>query len=362
MIFWIFLCIFVILLYLLEDNLPYPIKKLFSILILFIVLVVSGFRYRIGWDYDHYMYLFEKLDTIDISSEISLTIIINLLKSLSLDFQALFLFYSLFTLLFLWQGIKYYSQFPVMSLLFYVLIPELYWTSFSEIRQFLAISIFFYGSRFIIERNLLKFTLVLLVAAFVHTSAIFLWPLYFFVTKYYKKVFHISLIILSITISANKLQLPYLQTIFEIFDLKYIYYVTNIEYTKSLSSNIIQWIFIPFWLIILIKRINAESRKCDLLVVNMLTLGLALDYLTDFSQPLNRIIYYFVIYRIILLSWIAEFFIIGSRKIINYAIIVFLAIIFLTYVYRVPFSEAGIAHSYFSANNIQYEFNFDLFR
>jgi transmembrane protein EpsG len=360
MIFWIGLCSLLVFLYFLQDISNHPLKKLINYFMVFVVIFVSGFRYQIGWDYDHYAYIYEKIDTLDILSETSLSIIINFLKGLNLEFQALFVFFALFTIIILWKGLTFYSAVPALSLLFYVVIPELYWTSFSEIRQFLAISIFFWGSQFIVKQDLVKFSLSILLAVFIHTTALVLWPLYFVIVRYYSKLIHIGVVLISVFLAFNDLQISFLQNVLGAFDVKYTYYVNVISYSKSFSAQILQWMFIPFWLIMLIYRLRSNSAKSDILVMNMLTLGLALDILTSFSQPINRLIYYFIVFRIILLTWVAQFFV--QKRVINYAALALFILVFLVYVYRVPFSEAGIAHSYFSANNIDYNFNFDLFK
>lgn len=92
--------------------------------------------------------------------------------------------YSIFLLsgsiiyLFLFAGIKNYSN--SISLSFFIFFAcGLFFFSFNELRQFIAVSIVFYAYRFCIEKKPLCWLLIIFFAMLFHKSAAITLPLYF---------------------------------------------------------------------------------------------------------------------------------------------------------------------------------------
>ena len=74
---------------------------------------------------------------------------------------------------------SYRYQFLLPWMLFFTISSGFLFWSFSGIRQSLAIMIFFYSIRFIIERKILYYIVTIAIASLFHSSVLLLLPLYF---------------------------------------------------------------------------------------------------------------------------------------------------------------------------------------
>ena len=150
-----------------------PLKIITLVLILF-----SGFRYNVGTDYKNYQDIF----TYEYGmKEIGYLPLIRFIKyELGGTQQLVFLLFSLFTILLIYKFIVRYSPYPYLSIITYVTIAPFYLASFSGIRHFLAISLFLYSIKYIIERKkVLFFIMIFFGSIFIHLSLLFLAPFYF---------------------------------------------------------------------------------------------------------------------------------------------------------------------------------------
>jgi hypothetical protein len=83
---------------------------------------------------------------------------------------------------------KYYFLSPLI--VFSIFVGGFFFFSLSGVRQSLSIAIFFYSIIFIINKNIIQYMMMILLASLFHLSAIVLLPLYFINRiKYYYKLF-----------------------------------------------------------------------------------------------------------------------------------------------------------------------------
>lgn len=75
------------------------------------------------------------------------------------------------------KSIKDYSPYIWLSLILYVLIN--YYPSFFLLRQYLAMGVFLYSLKYIINRNPIRYGICMLIALSFHTTALIAVPLYF---------------------------------------------------------------------------------------------------------------------------------------------------------------------------------------
>lgn len=85
-------------------------------------------------------------------------------------------------------------------LIFYLL---LYPPMLNGIRQLIAVSIIMYGYSYIVERKLLKFILVVVVASLFHSTALLFLPFYLLVTKFNSKTYILRRVIYFILLIAG---------------------------------------------------------------------------------------------------------------------------------------------------------------
>jgi len=155
--------------------------KVFFYVLFVLVSGLAVFRYDVGYDYSNYYVLYQQSSAY-IKAYLSTEPISYFLYSVLIhlgDPAFILLFYALITYLILFSVLEKYSVDPVSSLLFFVGYPLFFLQSLSLVRQFLALLIVVWGIKYIYERNLIKYVIVVVVGAMVHNSALFLLPLYF---------------------------------------------------------------------------------------------------------------------------------------------------------------------------------------
>lgn len=169
-------------------------------IIVFIVTYFSGFRDGLGVDYQNYLI---KIDYSD-----HLTLLEPLFSILSI-FVSNTIFSEIFVFLFFalitnFLYIKSFQRYNYFFIIFsaYILIPPLFFNSFNVIRQLCAAGIFLHSCKYMEERNLKKYIIYILFASTIHMSAIFLIPIYFFVTVNTNRYIAIILQIFSLTLTS----------------------------------------------------------------------------------------------------------------------------------------------------------------
>jgi hypothetical protein len=109
-------------------------------------------------------------------------IFVVLLKSISSDYFLLQIVSSLIDVIFLNYFLKKYSPQYVLGFIMFLIFSGLI-IEFNLLRNSKAIFIFIYSLQFIKERNALKYFICNGIGLFFHSSAIFYFPLYFFLHK-----------------------------------------------------------------------------------------------------------------------------------------------------------------------------------
>ncbi|MDY0193881.1 MAG: EpsG family protein [Aliarcobacter butzleri] len=158
--------------------------KLYYIIFLYFLILFAGLRYNIGVDYQSYIDFFNLiLSGQDIYMEDSFILLVKFINFIGGTEQLLFFIYAFLTITFTSKFIEYFSQNKVLSLYIYFTFAVFYFASFNGVRQALAVAIFVYSIKFIIEKNLLKYILFIVIATFIHKTAILMLPLYFILNK-----------------------------------------------------------------------------------------------------------------------------------------------------------------------------------
>jgi len=149
----------------------YPDKnKLLQWFVFVIVVAVAGLREYVGYDYASYVdwYINGKRDD---NIEFGYLQIMNMFRYLNLSYHFLFFFFSFTSCLFLFLGIKKYTENQNFAFLIFLLLPELFLTSFSSIRQSFSVSVCFYAFYYLMNRKHTIYLLLMLLAVSVHYSA-----------------------------------------------------------------------------------------------------------------------------------------------------------------------------------------------
>lgn len=170
--------------------------RYFCMLVFF---VFFGFRGYLDTDWALYYPLYENSPTLDDANGLSkffssinedfilkiepgFKIILVLLKSINEDYFTLQIFSSFVNVLFLNYFFKKYSPQYALGFIMYLIFSGLI-IEINLLRNSKAIFLFIYSLQFIKERKALQFFVCNGIAIFLHSSAIFFFPLYFFLHK-----------------------------------------------------------------------------------------------------------------------------------------------------------------------------------
>lgn len=150
-------------------------RRLFVVPFLILLITLSAFRYYVGSDFANYVILFDAAAEGQlIPVEPSFLLLSRFFSYYNFNFQSIIIFYSVFTYLFLYLGLREYSKnsrFLAVTLLFVYLI--FYFPSLSIVRQALAASIGFWATtRYLFKDKNGRYILWIFIASFFHLSAL----------------------------------------------------------------------------------------------------------------------------------------------------------------------------------------------
>lgn len=153
------------------------------------------------------------------------------------DFRVFLIIYNFILFAIYYYTLKKYSNNVALSIVVFVLV--VYFQSIFVLRQHLAIAILLLSIPFILNKKIIPFIFVFLIATNTHLSAVVWLPVYFIYNINNQKAFIVSLILCSVAIplvSAN------LDNAFMFLDADYSSYL-NTNITTSLTKKIIYVIY-----------------------------------------------------------------------------------------------------------------------
>jgi len=212
----------------------------------------------------------------------------------------------------------HYSRMIELSLYVYIT-GGLFLVSMNGIRQVLAAAIAFTAINYLLKGNWFKYSLIVLLAASFHLSALVLIPIYFLVRfRAWSKV-TIVVIICTILVVLG----------FDKFTALLFTALENTQYSDYENfdeggSNIIRSAVAgaPLFIAYLGRRkLKALFPDSDY-IVNMAILGFVFMLISTQSWIFARISIYFELYQLILISWIVPLFNKKDGKVLYYGILV----------------------------------------
>jgi hypothetical protein len=327
------------------------VKNKFFINILIVMLILfSGLRYGVGVDYFSYMNHFENIFYgYDSNLEYGIQVIVQLVNYLGGGTQFIFLIFSAFTIIFFANYIKYNTKNNFISWIIFISYGTFYLGSLNLVKQYIAISIFAFSIKFIIEKSFARYLVAILFASLFHISALILIPFYLLRVKF--KYYHYIFFALTLYFAID---------IFEyiISMTKYSIYLDE-RWANSMNNNrniYMSYFFIIISFIILIMSKYINNIKNSQIFINMayislvlISLSLIIDYLPNmFFYRINN---YFMISYIIL----PNYYLYNVNKL--FKIIGFITLVILMYVYFI----LTIYFKGYEYNLIPYNMNLSLF-
>jgi hypothetical protein len=156
-------------------------------------LIFIGLRYNTGYDYTNYIRYFENTEFSKDMFKVYLVnsghaepgyILLNaLVKLFTNNYYVLQFSVTLFVCMVVYRYVIKYSEYPIVSFSLFIIF------NFSsilmgQIRQSIAMAILLISIKYIFEKKLFRFILIIIAASMFHISAIIFLPIYFFNCKY----------------------------------------------------------------------------------------------------------------------------------------------------------------------------------
>lgn len=292
----------------------YKIRNRISI---FLIIFISIFRFDVGYDYPSYygyVWPYYKANIVDNFEPLSSMLfkIANYFKMPSL----IFILFGLLTYYAIFTTLKKYSVNNFLSIIVYLFIFWLF--SLGEIRQALALSITFWGYRFIESKSPLKYLLICILASLFHTTAliaIIIYPIYHYL-KWWQMI---SLMLFASIVT------KYTLLILQDFGLYTIYINELIELS---GGSMMRIFFVIFYVILFILHLFRKDKSNQNNFFILIFPSIFIPFL--FPPVLAiRVAIYFSIYYCLLVPQVLSNY--GPK--FRALFVVFLLIYFLTNIY-----------------------------
>lgn len=198
---------FYIILFLLVSSLLYFQKKTsnnkYGKYVFIILFLVSAFRFDVGYDFMMY-WDFLTSTAIDFKTlhngnfEFGNILLFKISRLLDIP-QFFFISTSFIIITSIYITLKNYSADFSISTLFFLALPIFFFNSLGIVRQFVAISIVFYGVRYLLSKEIIKFFLIVLLASLFHKSAFvsLILPIMFLQRIKFSLLFYIAALLIS---------------------------------------------------------------------------------------------------------------------------------------------------------------------
>lgn len=267
--------------------------------------VFSILRYQFGNDYKSYMnsyYTIRKGFDDPFENEF-------LFSSLNKAMPSYYLMIAVISISFLWVIYKLInnnlcSVFAGIGVLVFVINPYLFFMNLSAIRQCISMCIFIVATKYLLQRKLIKYILLIIVAVGFHSSALILIPIYFFINdKSMNRMQTILLIVgMLLLLIEGGLVLNLVEVSLNVFDNSdYIHHFSQAS-SNSLRATILTGISFVY---VAINLVNLKGYKliCGKLYLIALFFGMLAFHFSMFT----RIQMYFDIFSIVALPAIFEY-------------------------------------------------------
>ncbi len=165
----------------------------------YFLIVLAGFRYETGGDWQSYTEVYDIIEPINEvikgngsvfinhQIEFGFRLLVSITKFFSSNVQLLFFIVSFFCITFLFKNLSEYAVYPQTSILIYYSVLY-FFLDFVTIRQAISVMIFFFSIRYIQNRKIFKYFALIITASLFHLTALLLLPLYWVINKEYSKI------------------------------------------------------------------------------------------------------------------------------------------------------------------------------
>lgn len=327
-------------------------SKIISIFLLIVVVaiftLVSGLRSStVGTDTSNYIYHIRSWQSIGgyirYPTEPGLSILSILTSYITKSSTLVLILVALIInglIVFRLWSYRFFISFE-LSIMYYSLIY--YIMTFSGIRQWLAISIVFWASKYVFERKYIKYILYIILASLFHNTAIFsigipLIVILFSNYKYHKKKLLISCLVIPLIIITS---LFFIEIQFQLFS-KYGNYTSNI--IQQEGTGLTGWIRLIIAIVIyfgLVNQANLSKNDNTFFKKNywVYFIGMLLIIPGYYIANINRLAFYYTIHEVVILGFLSKH---GKDGYIKFASIMIFVFIVLMFIIQLMNSSFGI--------------------
>lgn len=321
-------------------NISTRYKKISFYINVIIFTIITGTVYEKiggGGDYDNYRNMFNGIYSVNIpDKELGFYYLNLFIKNFTDDYSiAFFIFIFIINLLII--GFIYrYSKNIELSLIIYIIMAG-YTTSINITRQYIAIAIYTYSIRYLLEKKYLKYIFMGFLAFQFHVTVLIPIILTIIVKIFNEKITK-NYIIYFLLINSIIIIEPIIRKI--IIDIFFDSYENGMFfYGSNIFHYIVQLAFVVFYSIN-IKKINNYKTK---LVINLSTITSAFILLSKSSVLYARIALYFNIFNAIaIVNIISENKNVKEKRVIYYCISIGLLIYYVLLTRKVFILESYI--------------------
>lgn len=310
---YLFNLIFVVIMSYFADRLAYknnPIHKnkrlpntFFVILATISLVLVSGLRWNVGTDYGNYIDMYQvnaDKSFVEVISQLEPLFMLSMWLTSRNGFfpQQMFFLSALITTSLMVFSIRKYSPVFIFSMFLYITEMS-YYSQFNGIRQCMAGAIMMFGFKFLLKGEFKKYLMLTLFASTVHTSALFLIPIFFIVRQkpWSKKILCLCCLFLVGTIFFTDIANVLVQS-----DSKYAHYfdlsggyssygVKPIRVVVSAVPLLISLLFYP----------SLSKSKFNQILINFSLLNFLFMFIATQNVALSRMNMYLSVYNIFLI-------------------------------------------------------------
>lgn len=351
----------------LRVNLSVLQHKSMSVFVYFLLIFQVGLRWQTGTDWDSYLLHFKGMDNI---SDVYLFMAL-FEPGYSFFVLAVKYLWNSYTVFFVVHALVYYalvfSAFKKLSPYLFISLLVFYATTMGVLgsnRQLIALGICLYALRYVIEKNAIKFFLLIAIAYLFHVTAI-IFIIYYFLNRDIKQFWVFAILILSFIIGKTSIPLSFITFIANniggMASSKALHYI-DIAEDDLLNNSLSVLGFIKRFLFIGLFIYNYKFLTSKLtyykLIFNGYVVGLVLYFLFSSSILLlvNRGSLYFSAMEVLLLS--SQFLVLKNK---DYKVIL-LFILFIISIFLFFQSIAGYADLFIPYKGIFINTDFKRFR
>lgn len=306
-------------------------KKLLYSFSAFIAIYFSAFRDGLGTDYKGYI---QQLGSwgFDGNFEPLFYAIKNIISGTNFSPVLFFTFSSIVTIWFFWKYFdNKHNEFASLSIIIFLSLPGFYFNTFNIVRQYFSAALFLYSLKYIQSKQLISYTLCIVLACMMHLSSIILFPLYFVLNKKFPiKIYIIFTVILIFTAYS-------LEPIFNAITVLSDRYSVYLDTEKESGSSTITFLCLIILIIYFIKtkratpKILREESSYIVMTINMFILYTLFSLITSINFYFYRLSFFFSASLCIMIPFIL-YQILKNRASVTIVCLLFSFVYFYTFI------------------------------